>query len=116
NDVDGNLAQTQLFVSSGTINVTLSGSATISAGSNGSNTFTISGSQADINATLATLIYQGNTGFVGNDVMTVISTDSGGSPLTDIDNIIISVTSSNTAPVNTVPGSQIANEDVALNI
>jgi hypothetical protein len=60
NDVDGNLASTRLSVTNGTLNVTLSGAATISAGANGTNTLTISGSQADINATLASLSYQGN--------------------------------------------------------
>src|SRR4029450_12358069 len=38
NDVDGNLSTTQLSVSSGALNVSLAGGATISAGANGSST------------------------------------------------------------------------------
>ena len=53
NDVDGNLSTVQLTVTQGTVTVTLSGGATISAGANGTNTLTLSGTQADINATLA---------------------------------------------------------------
>ena len=52
-DVDGNLATTQLTVTQGTVTVTLSGAATISAGANGTSTLTLSGTETDINATLA---------------------------------------------------------------
>ena len=41
NDVDGNLATTQLSVSNGNLTVSLAGGATISAGTNGSNTLTL---------------------------------------------------------------------------
>ena len=60
NDVDGNLATTQLTVTNGTVTVSLAGGATISAGANGTATLTLSGTQAQINAALATLSYQGN--------------------------------------------------------
>jgi hypothetical protein len=87
NDVDGNLASTQLSVTNGTLNVTLSGAATISAGGNGTSTLTISGSQADINATLASLSYQGTANYHGNDTLTVVSTDSAATPLSDTDTV-----------------------------
>src|SRR5438132_13189614 len=58
-DVDGNLSTVQLAVANGTVTVTLSGTATISAGGNGTNSLTLSGSQVDINTTLASLSYQG---------------------------------------------------------
>ena len=61
NDVDGNLATTQVSVTQGTLTLTPSGAATISAGASGSNSLTISGSQADINASLASLSYQGKS-------------------------------------------------------
>ncbi|MCP4989484.1 MAG: hypothetical protein GY928_26545, partial [Colwellia sp.] len=73
-DVDGNLASTQLTVGNGTLSVSLSGAATISAGANASSTLTISGSEADINATLASLSYQGNSDFNGTDTLTTVST------------------------------------------
>ena len=68
-DADGNLATTQLSVSSGTLTVTLAGGASISAGANGTNTLTLSGTQTDINATLSTVSYQGNAHFNGSDTL-----------------------------------------------
>ena len=113
-DVDGNLASTQLTVSNGTLNVTLSGSATISAGANGSATLTISGSETDINATLASLTYQGTLNYTGADTLVVVSTDSAGTPLSDTDNVSITVDPVNDAPVNTVPASVTATEDTSF--
>ena len=65
NDVDGNLASVKLSVAHGTITVTANG-AIISNGLNGSDSFTLSGSQAQINAALASLTYQGVTNYNGN--------------------------------------------------
>ncbi|MES0326966.1 MAG: DUF4347 domain-containing protein, partial [Gammaproteobacteria bacterium] len=90
-DAEGNLASTQLSVTQGTVSVTLSGAATIGAGVNGSATLTITGTQADINATLASLSYQGNLNYNGADTLTVLSTDSTGTPLTDSDTVAITV-------------------------
>lgn len=109
-DADGNLTTTQLSVVSGILNVTLSG-ATISAGANNSNTLTLSGSEADINATLASLTYEGTT---GNDTLTVVSTDSTGT--FDTDTVAITVGGSNAAPANTVPGAQTVDQAVSLAI
>ena len=112
-DVDGNLASTGLSVLNGTLSVVLSGSAAISAGVNNSNTLTISGSESDINSTLASLTYQGNLNFNGNDVLTVTSTDSDVLPLSVVDTVSITVGS---PPINTVPGAQVVAEDTDLNI
>ncbi|TWO62676.1 tandem-95 repeat protein, partial [Caenimonas sedimenti] len=114
NDLDGNLATTQLTVANGTLNITLSGGASISAGLNGSASLTISGTQADINATLTSLIYRGVADYNGPDTLTVLSTDAAG--LTDTDVVNITVNPVNDAPVNTVPGAQAVNEDTALAI
>ena len=65
-DADDNLSTVQLSVNDGVLNVTLSGAAAISSGANGSSDLTLSGSLADINATLSSLTYQGNTNFNGN--------------------------------------------------
>ena len=73
-DADGNLATTQISVLNGNLNVTLSGGATITAGANNSATMTLSGTQAQINAALASLSYQGNADFNGGDTLTVLST------------------------------------------
>ena len=107
NDVDGNLSTVQLGVTQGTVTVTLSGGATISAGANGTSTLTLSGTQADINATLASLSYQGTLNYNGADTLTMTSTD--GNSATDVDVVAITVTGVNDAPVNTVPGRRDGN-------
>src|SRR6185436_11363752 len=114
NDVDGNLASTQLSVGNGVLNVSLAGGASISAGANGSSTLTLSGTQAQINAALASLNYQANADFNGADTLAVLSTDANGA--TDSDTVAISVTSVNDGPVNTVPGAQSVAEDALLSI
>ena len=114
NDVDGNLSTTQLTVTNGALNVSLAGGATISAGANGSSTLTLSGTQAQINAALASLSYQGNADFSGADTLTVLSTDANGA--TDSDAVAITVTAVNDGPLNTVPGAQTVNEDTSLSI
>ena len=114
NDVDGNLSTTRLTVTNGAVTVSLAGGATISAGANGSSTLTLSGTQAQINAALASISYQGNLDFNGGDTLTVLSTDSNGA--TDSDAVAITVSSVNDGPVNTVPAAQSVNEDTALSI
>lgn len=96
-DVDGNLATTQLSVGNGTVTVSLAGGATITAGANGTGTLTLSGTQAQINAALASLSYQGNLNFNGADLLTVTSTDS--NAVADTDVVAITVTPvANSAP------------------
>ncbi len=107
-DPNGNLATTQLTVTGGTLNVDLSSGATISAGANGSGTLTLSGTEAQINAALATLQYTSNNGTIA-DTVTMVSTDSAGTPLTDTDTFNIVVQD---PPVNTVPGTQTVSEQV----
>ena len=111
-DVDGNLTSVQLSVSNGTLAVTLSGTVTVTGGASGSSTVTISGSQADLNTVLASLIYQGNSLYTGPDTLTVLSTEAGG--LTDTDTV--SITVSNNAPTNILPGPQTVAEDTPLAI
>src|SRR5437016_5838462 len=88
-DVDGNLSTVQLGVTNGTVTVTLSGTATISAGGNGTNSLTLSGSQVDINTTLASLSYQGTLNYNGPDTLTVTGRDS--NAVTDVDTVAITV-------------------------
>src|SRR5258707_166053 len=96
NDVDGNLSTTRLKVTRGAVIVRLVGGATISSGSNGSSTLTLSGTQAQINAALASLSYHGNLNFNGSDTLTVLSTDANGA--TDSDTVAITVSAVNDAP------------------
>jgi VCBS repeat-containing protein len=118
NDVDGNVATVQLSVTNGTLSVTLSGAASISSGSNSSSTLTLSGSQADINATLASLSYQGNLNYNGADTLTVVSTDSGGTPLGDSDPIALTVTAVNDAVVGlpVIDGIVTENQTLTANL
>src|SRR5438309_2250599 len=92
--------------------VKVSGRATISAGGNGTATLTLSGSQADINATLASLSYQATVSNRGRTVTGVQTCDR--PVLTDVDTVAITVLAVDDAPVNTVPGAQVVNEDTAL--
>src|SRR5438132_6708700 len=88
-DVDGNLSTVQLAVTNGTVTVSLAGGTTISAGGNGTNSLTLSGSQVDINTTLASLAYQGTLNYNGPDTLTVTSRDS--NAVTDVDTVAITV-------------------------
>jgi Domain of unknown function (DUF4347)/Cadherin domain/Right handed beta helix region/Laminin G domain len=101
-DPDGNLATVRLAVSNGTLNVSLAGGATVSAGANGSATLTLAGTQAQINAALAAIGYQGGNHFNGSDTLTVLATDALGA--TDSDSVAITVTAVNDAPVITSHG------------
>ncbi len=112
-DVEG-LATVQLGVLNGTVTVTLSGGAVISAGANGTGTLTVAGSQAAINATLASLVYQGTLNYNGPDTLTVTTTDTNSA--TDVDTVALTVTAVNDLPVNTVPGAQTVTEDTALSL
>ncbi|HSS31025.1 MAG TPA: cadherin-like domain-containing protein, partial [Nitrospiraceae bacterium] len=96
NDVDGNVSTVQLAVTNGTVTVNLAGGATISLGSNGTNTLTLSGNQIQINAALGTLTYQGTLNYNGPDTLTVTTTDS--NAVTDMDTVAITVTPVNSAP------------------
>ena len=72
-----------LTVASGTLNVTATDSDTDTdadlptLSGNGSDTLTITGNLADINATLATLTYTGTLNFVGNDTINITVKDGG---------------------------------------
>ncbi|WP_116964856.1 tandem-95 repeat protein, partial [Fastidiosibacter lacustris] len=109
NDVDGNLSTARLQVTNGVLNVTLSGAAVVSLGANGSNDLTISGTQAEINATLASLSYQGNLNFNGSDTLTLTATDSGSSSAVQL--IAINVNAINDAPILTAPVTNIVLEE-----
>ena len=109
NDVDGNLSTVQLGVTQGTVTVNLAGGATISSGANGTATLTLAGTQAQINAALGTLVYQGTLNYNGPDMLTVTSTD--GNAVTDVDTVTITVSPVNDAPTITALADQVIPED-----
>lgn len=112
-DADGDLASTQLSVSDGFLTVTLSGAATISSGANGTDNLLISGNETDINATLATLTYQGDSNYNGSDSLTVVSRDSNGIPLTDTD--VVAITVNAIVDLSSADDTLTVNEDSSNN-
>ncbi|MDA1053413.1 MAG: Ig-like domain-containing protein [Planctomycetota bacterium] len=118
----GNIS-TQLQVTNGVLDVTLSGAATISSGANSTNDLTVQGTVADVNATLASLLYTGNTDVVGfaADTLTVTTDDLGntgaGGAMQDSDNVQIDITGVNDAPAVAGPaGALNATEQTNLAI
>jgi hypothetical protein len=101
-DVDGGPVEVALGVANGTLSVSLAGGATITAGANGTAALTLSGTQAQVNAALATLAYTGATNWSGADSLTMTTSDLGnfgaGGPLGDLDTIALTIN-----PVNDLP-------------
>jgi hypothetical protein len=95
-DADGNLLRVQLVAAHGTLGVDLAGGARLAAGTNGSASIALTGTQAQINTALATLTYRGNADAHGADTVTVLSTDAAGD--TDSDVLVVNVTAVNDAP------------------
>ncbi|MBT9553586.1 MAG: tandem-95 repeat protein, partial [Hydrogenophaga sp.] len=112
-DPDGNLSTTQLTVTNGTLNVSLAGGATISAGANGTGTLTLSGTSAQINAALASINYQPTANYAGPAVLTVRSTDVAG--LQDTDTVNITVSAVNDPPVDANETNTVI-EDTTLTV
>lgn len=96
-DINRNLASTRLSVGGGVLNIDLSGGATITSGANGTRVLTLSGTEAQIKAALATVKYTGNNG-VSNDTLSISSTDKLG--LTDLDTVAININNSPPIAVN----------------
>ena len=97
-DAAGANLTTRMQVTNGVLDITLSGSAIISAGSDGSGDLTILGTITDINDTLTSLSYTGNAGIIGTsaDTLTITTDDAGnsgsGGILSDVDTIQIDLT------------------------
>jgi VCBS repeat-containing protein len=92
NDYESGTLSVKLTVLNGTVSATASGAgfASVGAGTPGSADLTLTGTQAQINASLATLSYTGGAYFSGVDTLTIVTTDSGG--LLDVDTLDITVT------------------------
>lgn len=113
-DPDAGTAQVEvtLTVGNGTLSLPSTNGLTFVAGS-GSNddTVTIQGTVDDINAALATLEYQGDAEFVGNDQLDIVVNDLGntstfpGPQLTDTASVALTVTEVEDAPVVDLDGA-----------
>lgn len=112
-DVDaGSLPMTvKLSVLHGTLNLNITG-VTIDSGALNSASVTIKGSQAALNAALATLVYSPTLNYNGTDTLTVVTSDLGNlgdangdllvnaaDALTDTDRLTINITPVNDAPI-----------------
>ena len=116
-DVDAGangIASMQLSVVNGTLSVmadaAAGGLAAASISGNNSNSLTLTGNQAAINATLASLIYQGRLNFHGTDTLTVQTSDGGLLVNNRLDSVSISVAPVNDAP--TFSGIPAGTEDI----
>jgi VCBS repeat-containing protein len=98
------------------INVTAAGAANVLG--NNTNSVTITGTVADVNATLATVKYTGALDASGTDTLVVAVNDNGqtdGAAEGDTENITINIAATNDAPVNGFPAlTQTFNEDTSL--
>src|SRR5581483_335468 len=100
----------------GTLDATPAGAATV--GGRNTATLTVSGTPADINATLGTLIYTPAADFNGGTALTVATDDNGnigiGGPLTDTDTVPITVVAVNDPPTVSVPEPITLDEDTSF--
>ena len=110
------MATTELNVTNGTITVSPAGGATISAGANASSTLTLCGTQDAINATLATVSYQGNLNYNGSDSLTILSSDSTETPLTDSETVTLTVNPINDIPILTITGTATEDQTLTSNL
>ncbi|MBV0881847.1 VCBS domain-containing protein [Noviherbaspirillum sp. L7-7A] len=91
-DVDGNLAASNtvsLSVGQGSLSVVLSGSAVAGGSGTAASPLVLSGSENDINATLATLRYQPAANHSGQDTLKLVTQDSLGLSDTDFTSITV---------------------------
>ncbi|XGW00223.1 MAG: cadherin-like domain-containing protein [Leptolyngbya sp. BL-A-14] len=109
-----------LSVANGTLKLGNTAGLTITAGADNTSSVAIRGNLSDINAALAGLSYRGNLNFNGADALVLNVSDQGATgsgPIgTDNRTLGITVTPVNDAPVITVPGSQIVDEDTNLTL
>ena len=98
-DADANLAGVRLTVQQGVLSVDLAGGAAIASGANGSATLTLTGSVVQINAALASLVYQPRLNYFGADALELRSTDVPGLSTTSV--VSLTVNPVNDAPVIT---------------
>jgi VCBS repeat-containing protein len=95
-DLDSNLTSVVLHVDHGNLAATVSGSGSVS--NSGSSEVTITGTQAEINATLASLVYTPTVGYRGSDYLTIFSKDALNAY--DSDGVAILIPSDTTATVS----------------
>ena len=104
-------------VPTGTLAAITGGGVTV--GGSGSATLTLAGTVANINAFIAASNVTFTTALDATApvTLTVTTDDQGNTPapaLNDVDTVTLNVTAINDAPLNTLPGAQVVNEDTPL--
>ena len=95
-DLDSNLTSVVLHVDHGNLAATVSGSGSVA--NSGSSDITITGTQTEINAILASLVYTPAAGYSGSDYLTIFSKDALNGY--DSDGVAILIPSNTTATVS----------------
>ncbi|MEA2438344.1 MAG: hypothetical protein QOF65_2900, partial [Thermoleophilaceae bacterium] len=116
-DANSDPIKVDLSVASGKLDLATTAGLTVTG--DGTGTVSITGSQSNINTALDGLKYTPNANFNGSDSIHLVTDDQGHDPApaqTDTDDLAITVTAVNDAPVNTVPAPQSTNEDTALTL
>ncbi len=117
-DVTTALLQITLDATGGTLNLGSPGSVSFSSGDGaGDGSMTFTGTLVAVNAALNGTVFTPFPNFAGPATVRMTSNDLGnsgsGGARTDVDTVNVTVTGVNDAPVNSVPGTQNTNEDVA---
>jgi hypothetical protein len=117
-DPDAGLADVAVTLSVNTgATVTLPSASLITSGTNGSSSLTITGSISAVNAAMDGMSVAPAANSTSTITLSVVTSDlgnsGGGGAGTDSDSVSVGVSAVNDAPVNTVPGTQSAVQDVA---
>jgi hypothetical protein len=119
-DAGGGQMQITLSASNGTLTLASTAGLSFSSGANGTASMVFTGTLANANAALASVVYRGNANYSGGDTVSVTANDQGntgiGGALSDTKTITVTVNAVNDPPVVTVPGAQTVAEDTNLTI
>jgi hypothetical protein len=109
-DAGANAIEVSLSVTTGVLTLARTTGITVTGGANASGQITIEGVLTDVNLSLDGLTFTPDADFNGTATLTVATSDLGntgtGGPLTDTDNLVITVDAVNDAPVLTLPVAQ----------
>jgi hypothetical protein len=110
-DAGANPVEVTLSVANGVLTLSQTDGLTFSAGGNGTSTMTVTGTGADIDAALNGLRFDPSVDYSGPVSLQIATSDlghSGGAPLSALDNVVITVTPVNDAPVLTAVAPTLA--------
>jgi outer membrane protein OmpA-like peptidoglycan-associated protein len=114
-DDEDDAEKVTVSTTNGTLTLATVEGLTFVAGENGKTSFSVTGTLAALNAALDGLVYRPKVDFNGSDTLTLVIDDQGrtgaGGPKTDRKTVGLTVRSLNDAPVATVPGAQLVDED-----